>query len=74
MADMKVVFKKSCSYSQPSGIVSVKQLMIVEENGKNYLAMRLVNERSETVSSVTVKITEYDEYGKVICVTPIDFE
>lgn len=64
MAEMEVVFKKVCSYAQPQNLVNVKQLLIVREDGKKYLMLRLVNERSEQVSAVTVSVVQYDETGR----------
>lgn len=64
MADMEVLFKKVCSYAQPQNLVYVKQLLVVREDGKKYLMLRLVNERAERVSAVTVSIVQYDEAGR----------
>lgn len=74
MSKRTVLFKKECTYAQTPGMTSVKQLMIVGENGKKYLALRCLNERSEPVSALDMTITEFDEDGRTIASDTFDID
>lgn len=67
MAEVKVLLKKACSYAQAKNLVYVKQLLLVSESGEKRLALRLVNERAERVTSVTVAVELFDECGNLFC-------
>lgn len=66
MSDVKVLFKKNCGHAQPDDMTSVKQLMIIEADGERRLTVKLFNARAETVTRVTLVVTELDENGRII--------
>ncbi|MCH5164818.1 MAG: leucine-rich repeat domain-containing protein [Clostridiales bacterium] len=60
MTAVNVLAKKSFPSSANEQLVYVKQFLIVRENGKKFLVLRLVNGRAETVNSVELSVVQCD--------------
>ncbi len=66
MSKTEIIAKGVCSYPQTEGFVKARQYIIIEENGKRYLLVKLSNLRGEKVTGVTLYIEQFDETGRKI--------
>lgn len=60
-----IVNKGTCP-TQTENFVAVKQFMIINENGKRYLLVKLVNNRTENVTGATLLVEQFDDRGDKI--------
>ena len=61
-----VVSKGTCQYPQTENFVAAKQYLIVKENDKQYLLVRLVNNRTENVTGATLLVEQFNDRGEKI--------
>ncbi|MDE7164882.1 MAG: leucine-rich repeat domain-containing protein [Clostridiales bacterium] len=61
-----IVHKGVCSYPQTENFVAVKQFLIINEDGKRYLLVKLTNNRTENVTGATLFVEQYDDRGDKI--------
>ena len=66
MSKKDVISKGKYRFPQPGGAVSVKDYIILREEGKKYLLLRFLNERNEKVDALTMRLTQMDGSGKKI--------
>ena len=66
MKDCNVLSKGSFSTFRFNEFVSVKQYLLIRENGKKYLLLRLVNDAKANVTSIKLCVEQIDVAGDVI--------
>ncbi|MCH5154763.1 MAG: leucine-rich repeat protein [Clostridiales bacterium] len=62
----EIVSKSTCQYPQAENFVSAKQLLIITENDKRYLLVKLVNNRTEPVTGATLLVEQFNDLGEKI--------
>lgn len=73
MQGQEVLAKGRYRFPQPAGLVNIGQYIVLRKGGKKLLLLRLVNERNERLSGLSLKLTQYDANGRELKTSRADF-
>ena len=73
MQGQEVLAKGRYRFPQPAGLINIGQYIVLRKGGKKLLLLRLVNERNERLSGLSLKLTQYDANGRELKTSRSDF-
>ena len=69
-----VLEKGAYNHPQPSGYITFRNYLVVQESGKRYLLIRFANESNLNITSFDFVLTQLDSNGRVICNSKITYD